>query len=84
MHSRRNLYGQSREQSSGQGVVLACLEGVVAGPLLAPKPGEETRAALDGTIERGKYFMEEKTADAEATIKVGGESMKEKMDKCCS
>ena len=23
-------------------------------------------------------------ADAEATIKVGGESLKEKMDKCCS
>lgn len=56
----------------------------MAGPLLAPKPGEETRAALDDTIERGKHFMEEKTADAEATIKVEGESMKEKMDKCCS
>ena len=83
MHSRRNLYGQSREQSSGQGVVLACLEGVVAGPLLAPKPGEETRAALDETIERGKHFMGEKTADAKTTIRAGRESMKEKMDKCC-
>ena len=50
----------------------------MAGPFLDPKPGKETRAALDGTIEGGKHFMEEKTADAEATIKVGGESMKEK------
>ena len=56
----------------------------MAGPLLAPKPGEEARAALDVIIERGKHFMAEKTAEAEAAIKVGGESVKEKIDKCCS
>ena len=45
---------------------------------------KEARAALDKTIERGKHFMGEKTADAEAAIKAGRETMKEKMDKCCS
>jgi hypothetical protein len=44
---------------------------VVAGPFLAPKPGEEARAALDVTIKRGKHFMAGKTADAEAVIKAG-------------
>ena len=94
----------------GPTVALAFLggamAGVVAGLLLAPKQGEETRravkgnarrteedvlekakearAALDETIERGKHFMAEKTADAEAAIKAGGESVKEKIDKCCS
>jgi gas vesicle protein len=80
--------------------------GVVAGLLLAPKSGEETRralkgyarrteeevlekakearAALDETIERGKHFIAEKTADAEAAVKAGRENMKEKMDTCCS
>ena len=97
-------------QCSGPAVALAFLggavAGVVAGLLLTPKQGEETRralkgyarrteedvlekakearAALDKTIERGKHFMAEKTADAEAAIKAGRETMKEKMDKCCS
>lgn len=97
-------------QCSGQAVALAFLggavAGVVAGLLLAPKSGEETRralkeyarrteeevlekakearAALDETIERGKYFIAGKTADAEAAVKAGRETMKEKMDKCCS
>ena len=97
-------------QCSGPAVVLAflggALAGAVAGLLLAPKPGEETRrtvkryakraeeevlkkakearVALDETIERGEHFIAEKTADVEAAIKAGGESIKEKMDTCCS
>jgi gas vesicle protein len=93
---------------SGQAVVLAFLggavAGVVAGLLIAPKSGEETRralkgyakraeeevlekakearAAVDQTIESGKHFVAEKTADVEAAVKVGREAMKEKMDKC--
>jgi gas vesicle protein len=95
---------------SGQAVALAFLggavAGVVAGLLIAPKSGEETRralkayarrteeevlekakegrAALDQTIESGKHFIAEKTADAEAAVKAGRETMKESMDKCCS
>ena len=95
---------------SGQAVALAFLggavAGVVAGLLLAPKSGEETRqdlkryarraeeevlekakearAALDETIERGKHFIAEKAADVEAAVKAGRETVKEKMDKCCS
>lgn len=95
---------------SGQAVVLAFLggaaAGVVAGLLLAPKSGEETRrglkgyarraeeealekakearAALDETIERGKHFIAEKTADVEAAVKAGREAMKGKTDTCCS
>jgi len=95
---------------SGQAVALAFLggavAGVVAGLLLAPKTGEETRralkgyakraeeevlerakearAALDETIERGKHFIAAKTADVEAAVKAGRETMKENMDKCCS
>jgi gas vesicle protein len=95
---------------SGPAVVLAFLggamAGVVAGLLLAPKSGEETRlalkgyarrteeevlekakearAALDETIERGKHFIAAKTADVEAAVKAGRETMKEKMDKCCN
>ncbi len=94
----------------GPTVALAFLggaiAGLVAGLLLAPKQGEETRRALKGyakraeeeflgkakearvgldeTIERGEHFIAEKTADVEATIKAGRETMKEKMDKCCS
>jgi gas vesicle protein len=45
---------------------------------------KEARAALDETIERGKHFIAEKTADVEAAVKAGRETMKEKMDKCCS
>ena len=30
---------------------------------------KEARAALDETIERGKHFIAEKTADAEAAVK---------------
>ena len=95
---------------SGQSVALAFLggavAGVVAGLLLAPKSGEETRralkgyarraeeevlekakearAALDETIERGEHFIAEKTADVEAAVKAGRETMKEKIDTCCS
>ena len=95
---------------SSQAVALAFLggavAGVVAGLLLAPKSGEETRralkgyarkaeeevlekakearAALDETIERGKHFIAEKTADVGAAVTVGRETMKEKMDTCCS
>lgn len=97
-------------KSSGQAVALAFLggamAGVVAGLLLAPQSGEETRralkgyarraeeeilekakearAALDESIERGKHFIAEKAADVEAAVKAGRETMKEKMDKCCS
>jgi gas vesicle protein len=97
-------------QCSGQAVALAFLggavAGVVAGLLLAPKPGEETRrvlkgygrraeeevlekakearAALDETIERGKHFIAEKMADAEAAVKAGRETVKENIEKCCS
>ena len=97
-------------QGAGQAVALAflggALAGVMAGLLLAPKSGEETRrtlkkyarkteeeflekakearAALDETIERGKHFIAEKTADAEAAVKAERETMKEKMDTCCS
>lgn len=97
-------------KASAQTVALAFLggavAGVVAGILLAPKSGEETRrdlksyarraeeevlekakearAALDETIERGKQFLAEKRADVEAAVKAGRETMKEKMDKCCS
>jgi gas vesicle protein len=45
---------------------------------------EEARAAPDETIGRGKHFLAEKTADAEEAVKAGRETMKEKMDKCCS
>lgn len=45
---------------------------------------KEVQAALDETIERGKHFIAEKAADVEAAVKVGRETMKEKMDKCCS
>ncbi|MEK6642256.1 MAG: YtxH domain-containing protein [Nitrospirota bacterium] len=95
---------------SGPAVALAFLggamAGMVAGLLLAPKPGEETRralkgygrkaeeevlekakearAALDRAIERGEHFLAEKTTDVEAAVKAGGESLKEKIDKCCS
>ena len=97
-------------QCSGPTVALAFLggamAGMVAGLLLAPKPGVETRralkgygrkaeeevlekakearAALDRAIERGERFLAEKTADVEAAVKAGGESIKEKMDTCCS
>jgi gas vesicle protein len=95
---------------SAQAVALAfiggAVAGVVAGLLLAPKSGEETRRALKGyarrveeevlekakearvaldeTIERGKHFVAEKKADVEAAVKAGRETIKEKMDKCCS
>ena len=95
---------------SAQAVALPFLggavAGVVAGLLLAPKSGEETRralkgyarraeeedlekakearAALDQSIESGKDFIAEKTADVEAAVKVGREAIKEKMDKCYS
>ena len=97
-------------KGSAQAVALAFLggamAGVVAGLLLAPQSGEETRralkgyarraeeevlekakearAALDESIERGKHFIAEKAADVEAAAKAGRETMKEKMDTCCS
>jgi gas vesicle protein len=97
-------------KGSAQAVALAFLggavAGVVAGLLLAPQSGEETRralkgyarraeeealgkakearASLDESIERGKHFIAEKAADVEAAVKAGRETMKEKMDKCCS
>ena len=102
--------GDQRTKCSAPAVALAFLggtvAGVVAGLLLAPKSGGETRralkgyarrteeevlekakegrAALDQTIESGKHFIAEKTADAEAAVKAGRETMKGKMDKCCS
>ena len=45
---------------------------------------KEARAALDETIDRGTRFIAEKAADAEAVLKAGRETMKEKMDKCCN
>jgi gas vesicle protein len=95
---------------SSETVILAFLGGaiggMIAGILLAPKSGEETRramrgyarkteeeviekakearAALDELIEQGKHFVAEKRADVEAAITAGKETMKEKMDKCCS
>ena len=97
-------------KSSSQAVALAFLggavAGVVAGLLLAPKSGEETRralkgyagraeeevlekaketrAALDEAIERGKHFIAEKVVGVEAAAKAGRETMKDKMNKCCS
>lgn len=95
---------------SAEAAVLAFLGGaiggMIAGILLAPRSGEDTRreikgyarkteeevivkakearAALDEVIERGKHFVEEKKADAEAAVKAGREAMKERMEKCCS
>jgi gas vesicle protein len=45
---------------------------------------KEARAALDQTIESGKHFGAEKTAHVETAVEAGRETMKEKMDKCCS
>ena len=45
---------------------------------------KEVRAALDETIDRGTRFVAEKTADVEAAVKAGRETMKEKTDKCCN
>ena len=45
---------------------------------------KEARAALDGTIERGKHFVAEKAGDVEAAAKVGREAVKENMDTCCN
>jgi len=97
-------------RNSAQAAALAfiggAVAGVMAGLLLAPKSGEETRrelkryarkaeeevlekaegarAALDETIQRGKHFLAEKSADVEAAVKAGRETMKEKLDKCRS
>ena len=45
---------------------------------------KEARAALDRAIERGERFLAEKTADVEAAVKAGRETVKEKMDTCCN
>lgn len=42
---------------------------------------KEVRAALDETIERGKRYVAEKKADAEAAVKAGREALKERMEK---
>jgi gas vesicle protein len=44
---------------------------------------KEVRAVLDETMERGKHFIAEKTADAEAAVKAGRETMMENIEKCC-
>lgn len=80
---------------SPETVLLAFLGGaiggMIAGVLLAPKSGEETRRELKGharrteeeIIERGKHFVAETRADVEAAVTAGKEAMKEKMDQCC-
>ncbi|MGH7220478.1 MAG: YtxH domain-containing protein [Nitrospiraceae bacterium] len=45
---------------------------------------KEGRAALDQTIGSGKHFIAEKTAEVEAAVKAGRETVNEKMDKCCT
>lgn len=45
---------------------------------------KEARATVDQTIESGKHFITEKTADVEAAVNAGREAMKEKMGTCCS
>ena len=50
----------------------------------AVKKAKEGRATLDQTIESGKHFITEKTADVEAAVNAGREAMKEKMGTCCS
>lgn len=45
---------------------------------------KEARAALDQTIGSGKHFIAEKTADVEAAVKAGRETMNEKIGTCCS
>jgi gas vesicle protein len=45
---------------------------------------KEARASLDQAIGIGKHFVAEKTADVEEAVKSGRETMKDKMDKCCS
>ncbi len=42
------------------------------------RKAEETRAALDKAIERGRQFIIEKKADVEAAVKAGREAMKER------
>jgi len=46
--------------------------------------GKEARTALGRAIERGEHFLAAKTADVEAAVKAGRETMKEKIDTCCS
>jgi gas vesicle protein len=99
-----------KTESSTPGIALAFLSGAIvgalAGILLAPKSGEDTRralkgyakraeedvtetakevrAAVDETIERGKRYVAEKTADVEAAVKAGREAMQERVEKCCN
>ena len=57
---------------SGQAVVLAFLggavAGVVAGLLLAPKSGEETRRAVKGYARRAEEEVLEKAKEARAAL----------------
>ena len=59
-------------QCSGPTVVLAFLggamAGVVAGLLLAPKPGEETRRALKGYGRKAEEEVLEKAKEARAAL----------------
>ena len=59
-------------QCSGPAVVLAFLggamAGVVAGLLLAPKPGAETRRALKGYARRAEEEAVEKAKEGRATL----------------
>ena len=45
---------------------------------------KEARVALDETIERGKHFIAEKTADAEVAARADGVALREKIDTCCN
>ena len=45
---------------------------------------KEAQASLDRAIERGSIAWQGERPDAEAAVKVGEESLKEKIDKCCS
>lgn len=45
---------------------------------------KEARDALDDVLERSSDFIAEKRAGVEAAVRAGKESLKEKMDQCCS
>ena len=45
---------------------------------------KKARATLDETIDCGKHFFAEKAVDVEAAAKAARETMKDKMDSCCS
>ena len=63
---------KSNQQSSSPAVILAFLggavTGVVAGLLLAPKPGEETRRVLKGYARRAEEEVLEKAKEARVAL----------------